>query len=131
MVVLVAILALALSKPSDSAKAASKSAASAPSSVQLVAAKSVLATSREEVTGTLYPAKALQLGFEVQGRLSRVLVSKGQKVAEGQVLAQLDPETADAQEAQAEASVAAAQAAADMARDVAQRNRPTSPRREA
>ena len=121
--VLVAIVAMALSRPNDPIKAPTvKASDSGSPSVQLVTPRDVVATSREEVTGTLYPAKALQLGFEVPGRLWRVLAKKGQKVAEGQVLAQLDPETADAQVAQAEAAVAAALAAADMARDVAQRN---------
>ncbi len=90
--------------------------------VKLVAPRTVLATSREEVTGTLYPDKALQLGFEVSGRIEKVKVKKGDRVSQGQVLAQLDPEIADAQVKQAEAALAAAEAGWTMASDVAQRN---------
>ncbi|HET9450735.1 MAG TPA: efflux RND transporter periplasmic adaptor subunit [Aggregicoccus sp.] len=95
--------------------------AAAAQAVKLVAAKSVQAAAREEVTGQLYPAKALQLGFEVGGRLQAVRVKKGQKVKEGEVLAQLNSEISDAQVAGAEAALKAAQAAATMAVDVAER----------
>jgi RND family efflux transporter MFP subunit len=84
--------------------------------------KQVQSLTREEVTGALQPARALQTGFEVPGRLLRLNLKKGQAVREGQVIAQLDPEMADAQMQQAEAAVAAAAAQAKMAADVAQRN---------
>ncbi len=121
--VLAALVAVALAKPSGSPKQAANAVDSGKMpTVQLVSAKNVLTAGHEEITGTLYPAQALQLGFEVQGRLWKVLVKKGDRVAAGQLLAQLDPETADAQVAQWEASVGAAEAAADMAKDVAGRN---------
>jgi RND family efflux transporter MFP subunit len=63
----------------------------------------VRSSAREEVTGTLFPSQALQLGFEVGGRLESVRVKKGQAVKEGQVLAQLNAEISDAQLAQAQA----------------------------
>ncbi len=90
--------------------------------VKLVSPRAVQIVPHEELTGTLYPEKALQVGFEVAGRLQKVKVRKGEKVAEGQLLGQLDPEVADAQVAQAEAALAAAEAASAIASDVAQRH---------
>lgn len=90
--------------------------------VKLAESRATQGTQSEEVTGTLYPAQALQLGFEVGGRLESVLVKKGQGVKKGQVLGTLNVEIADAQVVQAEAAVAAAQAGAAMAEDVAGRN---------
>jgi len=93
-----------------------------PAAVSLTAVKSVKSAPREEITGALQPAKGLTLGFEVGGRLSRILVRKGAPVGEGQVIAQLDPELANAQVLQAEAAVKAAEAQSGMATDVAGRN---------
>jgi RND family efflux transporter MFP subunit len=93
-----------------------------PAPVSLARVTSVKSAPREEITGALQPAKALQLGFEVAGRLSRILVRKGATVDEGQVIAQLDPELADAQVQQAEAAVKAAEAQSAMATDLAGRN---------
>ena len=90
--------------------------------VSLAKVQAVKSAPREEITGALNPAKELKVGFEVGGRLARILVRKGAKVAEGQVIAQLDPELADAQVLQAEAAVKAAEAQSAMAADVAGRN---------
>lgn len=89
--------------------------------VSLAKVSAVKSAPREEITGALQPAKELKLGFEVPGRLARMLVKKGAVVAEGQVIAQLDPELADAQLQQAEAAVGAAQAQSALASDTAQR----------
>jgi len=94
----------------------------APTPVSVAEVKSVRNTPREEITGSLNPAKELKAGFEVAGRLARILVKKGAPVAEGQVIAQLDPELADAQVQQAEAAVKAAEAQLAIAADVASRN---------
>ncbi|MFL5360363.1 MAG: biotin/lipoyl-binding protein, partial [Myxococcales bacterium] len=83
-------------------------------SVQVVEPRPVETTAREEVSGTLDPAKSLKAGFEVPGRLSRITVKKGAHVAEGALVAQLDPELADAQVQQAQAAVKAAEAQAAM-----------------
>jgi RND family efflux transporter MFP subunit len=109
-----------------SARAKSKEPAPAPAdapaaAVSVAAAKTVKSAPREELTGTLQPAKALQLGFEVAGRLARIAVRKGQPVAEGQIIASLDTELADAQVMQAEAAVKAAEAQAALAADNASR----------
>jgi RND family efflux transporter MFP subunit len=95
--------------------------AEASPSVQLVEARPVQSTAREEVSGTLDPAKSLKAGFEVPGRLARIAVKKGAPVAEGAVVAQLDPELAEAQVQQALAAVKAAEAQAAMAEDTARR----------
>ena len=97
-------------------------ASAVPALVSVTQVKTVRSAPREEITGALQPAKALQVGFEVGGRLARILVRKGAPVGEGQVIAQLDPELADAQVQQAEAAVKAAEAQSAMAADVAGRN---------
>jgi RND family efflux transporter MFP subunit len=102
--------------------AAPKPGAQELPSVTLTTPRAVRSSQREEVTGTLFPAQALQVGFEVGGRLEKVRVKKGQAVQEGQVLAQLNAEISDAQLAQAQAAVAAAEVSSAMASDVAGRN---------
>src|SRR5207302_5679666 len=92
-----------------------------PAAVSLAKVVTVKSAPREEITGALNPAKELKVGFEVGGRLARILVRKGAFVGEGQVIAQLDPELADAQVLQAEAAANAAQAQFAMASDTAQR----------
>ena len=92
-----------------------------PAAVSLAKVVTVKSAPREEITGALNPARELKVGFEVAGRLARILVRKGAFVGEGQVIAQLDPELADAQVLQAEAAVKAAEAQAAMASDTAQR----------
>jgi HlyD family secretion protein len=46
--------------------------------------------------GTLAPVDAVELGAEVTGRLTRVLVDVNDAVTEGQVLAEIDPEQLEA-----------------------------------
>jgi multidrug efflux pump subunit AcrB len=101
---------------------AAAASAPAPAAVSLADVKAVRTAPREEITGALNPAKELKAGFEVPGRLLRLLVKKGTAVSEGQVIAQLDPEMANAQLQQAEAAVQAAEAQAAIAADVAGRN---------
>ncbi|MBS2021353.1 MAG: efflux RND transporter periplasmic adaptor subunit [Deltaproteobacteria bacterium] len=118
---LVAAVVVALAAHAEAQKPAAVKAPaqqqSAPTTVQLTEAKPVNSQAREEVTGSLEPAKQLALGFEVGGRLYRISVKKGVLVNEGQVIAQLDPEIADAQVAQAQAAVQAAEAQAAVAAD--------------
>jgi membrane fusion protein (multidrug efflux system) len=90
-------------------------------SVSLAEVSRVQSAPREEITGSLEPQKQLKLAFEISGRLSKIFVRKGASVGEGQLIAQLDPEMADAQVAQAEAAVKAAEAQAAMAQDGAER----------
>ena len=72
---------------------------------------------RVDLTGTLKPWRDADVGFETPGRLVRVSVSVGDKVAAGQVLAVLDASRAAAQVGQAESQVAAAEANLALARD--------------
>jgi len=117
-----AALSLTACQKADASSAPAAPTAAATPTVKVVAARTVQAAPSEQVTGTLFPAQGLQVGFEVGGRLAAVKVTKGQAVKKGDVLGQLDPEIADAQVAQAEAAVAAAEAGAAMAADVAARN---------
>ncbi|HYY52215.1 MAG TPA: efflux RND transporter periplasmic adaptor subunit [Myxococcales bacterium] len=121
--VLVVAAAVALSARAKTRTGVAVSAnGAAPSPVTVTDVKSVKSAPREEITGALNPAKELKVGFEVAGRLARILVKKGADVAEGQLIAQLDPELADAQVKQAEAAVSAAEAQSAIASDLASRN---------
>lgn len=69
------------------------------------------------LTGTLEPAQAADLAFEVPGRVARVEVRLGQTVTAGQVLVTLDRSSVGAQSAQTTAAIGVAEASAEMARD--------------
>jgi RND family efflux transporter MFP subunit len=64
----------------------------------------------EELTGSLDPIASVQLGFDVPGRLSAILVPRGGTVRKGEPIARLDSTIAEAQLAQAEAAHAGAAA---------------------
>lgn len=72
---------------------------------------------RVDLTGTLKPWRDADVGFETQGRLVRIGVGVGDRVAEGQVLAFLDNSRAVAQVGQAESGVKAAEANLALAQD--------------
>ncbi|HEY6729343.1 MAG TPA: efflux RND transporter periplasmic adaptor subunit [Polyangiaceae bacterium] len=61
-------------------------------------------------TGTLSPVDAVELGAEVTGRLTRVLVDVNDSVEAGQVLAEIDPEQLSARVQEARAQLGSAQA---------------------
>ena len=105
-------------KPLPSAAAQVQQAA-----VSRAEARPVSVARRGESTGQLQPAKGLQLGFEAGGRLMEIEVKKGASVAQGQMIARLDPELVDAQLLQAEAAQKAAEAQAGIAADAAARTR--------
>jgi len=65
---------------------------------------------RTELTGSLDPAQSVQLGFDVPGRVQRLLVSRGEQVTAGQAIASLDASIAQAQADQAAAAVTGAEA---------------------
>ncbi len=69
------------------------------------------------LTGTLEPAQAADLAFEVPGRVARVEVRLGQAVREGDVLVTLDRATVGAQSAQTSAAIGVAEANVAMLRD--------------
>lgn len=60
-------------------------------------------------TGTLQTLKSVEVGAEVTGRILRVLVDYNDKVKQGQLLAEIDPEQLHAAEEQASAQVLSAQ----------------------
>jgi HlyD family secretion protein len=65
--------------------------------------------------GTLIPADEVSFGFKQSGQVSDVLVSLGEKVEAGQVLARLDSTTLELQYKQAEGNVAALSSPAEIA----------------
>ncbi len=69
------------------------------------------------LTGTLEPAQAADLAFEVPGRVASVAVRLGQPVRAGDVLVTLDRASVGAQSAQTTAAIGVAQANVDMLRD--------------
>lgn len=105
-----------------SAVALAEGPITAAPALKLVKTKPVQSTSKESVSGSLFPSKLLPMGFEVGGRLASSKVAKGDIVKTGQTLGSLDTEIVDAQVAQAEAGLAAAEAGAGLALDVAGRN---------
>ena len=60
-------------------------------------------------TGTLQTLKSVDVGAEVTGRILRILVDYNDKVKQGQVLAEIDPEQLRAAEEQARAQVLSAE----------------------
>lgn len=94
----------------------------AAAKLRLVKAREVKSSSKETVTGQLFPSRMLPMGFELGGRLAVSKVQKGEVVKPGQLLGSLDSEISDAQVMQAEAGVAQAEAVAGLALDVAARN---------
>jgi RND family efflux transporter MFP subunit len=79
---------------------------------------------RVELDGTLEAVHEAQLGFKVGGRLARVAVKVGDRVAAGALLAELDDSEAEAQLAAAEAQARAAQASLTLAQDAERRTLP-------
>lgn len=61
-------------------------------------------------TGTLSPVEEVELGAEVTGRLTRVLVDVNDRVEAGQVLAEIDPEQLSARVQEARAQLGSSQA---------------------
>jgi multidrug efflux pump subunit AcrA (membrane-fusion protein) len=61
-------------------------------------------------TGNLQPASQLNLGFGTSGTVTHIYVSQGQDVTQGQLLATLDPQSAEVTLEQSKASLQAAEA---------------------
>ena len=66
--------------------------------------------------GTVEPRRMSQLGFEVPGKLERLLVEEGEFVEQGQLLAVLDVERLEAARNEAEAQLLEAEASLSLAR---------------
>jgi membrane fusion protein, multidrug efflux system len=73
-------------------------------------------------TGQIEAAARTDLGFELGGRVTQVLVEEGDLVAEGQVLARLDTSALIPERAALEAELAALAADAELARLTLARN---------
>lgn len=73
------------------------------------------------VTGTLTAELRTELTANASGRVLRTFVERGQKVERGALLAQLDVRAANANAAEAEASVASAKTQLDVARSECER----------
>jgi RND family efflux transporter MFP subunit len=63
-----------------------------------------------ELTGSLDPVQSVRLGFDVPGRVQRLLVNRGDSVSAGQAIATLDTSIAQGQYEQAAAAVVGAEA---------------------
>jgi RND family efflux transporter MFP subunit len=79
---------------------------------------------RVELDGTLEAVHEAQLGFKGSGRLARVAVKVGDRVAAGALLAELDDAEVTAQVAAAEAQARAAEASLALAQDGERRTLP-------
>jgi RND family efflux transporter MFP subunit len=94
----------------DPVSAPAAAAATAPVALRTAPAEAATWRPTEELTGSLDPVASVQLGFDVPGRLSAILVPRGGTVAKGDAIARLDDTLAQAQLAQAEAAQAGAAA---------------------
>jgi RND family efflux transporter MFP subunit len=96
-------------KPSSTKGAASaESAGAAP--VQVVQVSRQRISESVSYTGTLEAWKKINITPETGGKIARILVEEGQRVAQGQLLAELESESIRLQLKQAEAGVAVAEA---------------------
>mgnify|MGYP000013965289 CR=1 FL=1 len=98
-------------------RVAAQASATVKAPLAVTHAKPVTFRPHVEVTGTLQPWRSTDVGFEQSGRLVRVLVSTGDSVKDGQVLAVLDASMAGAQVSQAEAQTKAVEAQLSLAED--------------
>jgi RND family efflux transporter MFP subunit len=89
--------------------APSATTAAAPA-VRTAPAKAVKHRPSVELTGTLAATASVQLGFDVPGRIEKLMVKRGQQVKKGAAIARLDDSMASAQYAQAKAAVSGAKA---------------------
>ncbi len=112
--VLFCLALLAAGCDSTTAPAPAEAATRAPLKIGVV--EQIPFTPTIEITGGLEPIASVQLGFDVPGRISALLVTRGQSVSSGDPVARLDSALAQSQLAQAEAAHSAAKAQSDVAR---------------
>lgn len=86
------------------------SSQSTASATRIVTAQSGVVASTVSGSGNVEAAKQLDLGFKTGGVVSRIYVSEGQHVVEGQLLAELDPESAEVTLEQARATLKTSEA---------------------
>jgi len=78
-------------------------------------------TKQQKVYGIIESSKSAQVGFELSGSLSKLMVTEGDLIKQGQVLAALDVARLNAQTRQLQASLKRAQADAEFAQISANR----------
>jgi RND family efflux transporter MFP subunit len=110
MTVLSALLFLAACSKEPAPAAASAPAAVAPAAVRTAPVEAVQYRPVVELTGTMSAVASVQLGFDVPGRIEKLLVDRGERVKKGRPIARLDDSMAQAQVAQAQAAVSGARA---------------------
>ncbi len=106
------------------ATACGRRAAEAPEPVATVQVREAARTERAEVVrvgGNVEAYESSEVGFQLAGRIRRVLVEEGQVVRQGQLLAELDPTDYRLGAEIAEGEAAAARAMAEKARAGARR----------
>lgn len=101
----------------EAERQAAADAAATAARVEVVTPSPAEAAPIVVLTGTLEPAQAADLAFELPGRVARVDVALGQSVRAGDVLVVLDRASVGAQSAQTTAAIGVAQANVDMLRD--------------
>jgi len=104
--------------------ACGRRAAEAPEPVATVQVREAARMERAEVVrvgGNVEAYESSEVGFQLAGRIRRVLVEEGQVVSQGQLLAELDPADYRLGAEIAEGEAAAARAMADKARAGARR----------
>lgn len=112
-IILIALAASSLPacKPSvEKAADPSSEAAAAATAVTVVPAARQTISEKLTYTGTLEAWRKIAIAPEAGGKIARIPVEEGQRVAAGQLLAELDTETIRLQLAQAEAGLAVAEA---------------------
>src|SRR5271165_3524854 len=92
---------LVVGAPSQSATAQSR----------VVTAQQGVVQSTVSGSGNIQPATQLNLGFKTAGVVQHIYVSEGEQVATGQLLADLNPQSAEVTLEQAKATLQAAEAA--------------------
>ncbi len=83
---------------------------STASATRIVTAQSGVVASTVSGSGNVEAAKQLDLGFKTDGVVNHIYVSQGQHVVEGQLLAELNPESAEVTLEQARATLKTAEA---------------------
>ena len=115
--VFIATLSLACSKESTTASAEAQNAAVPAPVVDVAAVRATFGSvqSTVEFSGTLAPRTRVGVKPKLPGRLERVFVDIGDRVAAGQVIATIDRRELDAQVDAAEAAIGVAQASIESA----------------
>lgn len=86
------------------------SSGDASSATRTIAAERGVVQSTVSGSGNIEPASQLDLGFQASGTVTQIDVSQGEQVARGQLIATLDPQSAEVALEQAKATLQSAEA---------------------